>query len=503
MEKGKKTSLKEKLQPLFTALDTFSREAPISTTTGPHIRDSVDLKRWMMLVVFALVPCIIMAIWNTGVQTYVFGSSDYTLVQKYMQASHSLKGYFSFVFSNGHYLSILKLGCMAFIPVMIISYLIGGLWEGLFAVIRGHEISEGFLVTGILYALVLPPSIPYWMVAVGVSAGVVIGKELFGGTGMNILNPALTARCFLFFTFPTKMTGNVWVGTNSTKISQSLTTINADVAGNTLVDGYTQSSALNLFNISSDIKRIHIDAIATYFHKTASTYKVILAQFQKWIVKFTDKPVLGELSITDLQEFVTTPLKEGGLGLSPENFTSAFEFTKLKYSQGIFTDWNFFFGNMIGSMGETSKLGILLGGILLLVVGIVAWRTMAAMILGAIGCALLFQYGSEILGVNHGAWNPAKYNFPAYKHLLLGGFAFALVFMATEPVTAPKQNSAKWLYGIMIGVVIIVIRVINPAFPEGVMLAILFANVFSPLLDSYAIKHYRKVRCDRAKKTLQ
>ena len=493
----KHTGLKDKLKPLFTALDTFTREAPIATSQGPHIRDSVDLKRWMMLVVFALFPCILMAVWNTGVQTFVYGSSDIGLVQQYMLASFSLKTYFSFVLSSGHWIQILKYGLMGFIPVMIISYLIGGLWEGLFAVMRGHEISEGFLVTGMLYALILPPSIPYWMVAVGVSAGVVIGKELFGGTGMNILNPALTARCFLFFTFPTKMSGDVWVGTNSTKIANSLNQINSQTS---FVDSYTQSSALNLFNISTEIKRIHVDAIATYFHKTASTYKVILAQFQKWSASLTTQPFLGNLSIEQLKEFVTAPLKDGGLGLSPENFTPAFEFTKLKYAQGIYTDWNFFFGNMIGSMGETSKLAILIGGIFLLIVGIVAWRTMAAMILGALGCALLFQYGSEIIGVNQGAWNPAKFNFPAYKHLILGSFAFGLVFMATEPVTAPKQNTGKWVYGALIGVVVIVIRVINPAFPEGVMLAILFGNVFSPLIDNFAVKHYRKVRRVRAKK---
>lgn len=494
----KKTSFKEKLKPLFTALDTFVREAPISTSVGPHIRDAVDLKRWMMLVIYALVPCILMAVWNTGIQSFVYGSSDLQLVQKYMQASHSISGYFQFAFAKDHLWPIIKLGLMGFIPVMIISYLVGGLWEGLFAVMRGHEISEGFLVTGMLYALILPASIPYWMVAVGVSAGVVLGKEVFGGTGMNILNPALTARCFLFFTFPTKMSGEVWVGTNSVKVANSLNQINEQAAAG--VDGYTQASALNLLNISSEIKRIHVDAIATYFHKTTSLYSLIQSQFQKWIVHLTEKPILGELTLTQLKEFVTSPLKDGGLGLSPENFSSAFEFAKLKYSQGIYTDWNFLWGNMIGSMGETSKIGILLGGIFLIVVGIVAWRTMAAMILGAIGCAMLFQFGSELIGVNAGAWNPAKYNFPAYKHLIIGSFAFGLVFMATEPVTAPKQNSGKWFYGALIGVVVIIIRVINPAFPEGVMLAILFGNVFSPLIDNYALKHYRKVRRDRAKK---
>ncbi len=497
-----KTSLAKKLTPLIKALDTFILEPKINTKCAPHIRDAIDLKRWMVIVVFALVPCILMAIWNNGVQSLVFGSFSEDLMLEYIKSSQSFSGYFKFCFTDYREFEILKLGSQAFLPVMFLCYLVGGFWEVLFACIRGHEVSEGFLVTGMLIALILPPTIPYWMVIVGVSAGVILGKELFGGTGMNILNPALTARCFLFFTFPTKMTGDIWIGTNPTTIQKSLNLANSH---STLpsVDGFSGASALNLLNITSDIKRVHVDAIGMFFGKKVSTLQLIAAQFNKWKTSFSESLHLDKLSLDQLQEFITTPLESGGLGLSPENFSSAFQFAKLKFSQGILSDGNFFFGNMIGSMGETCKFGILLGLILLLVTKLASWRTVLAMLVGGLGCAFLFQYGSEIIGTNHGAWNPAKFALPAYKHLLLGSFAFGLVYMATEPVTSPNMSSGKWVYGILVGAVVIVIRLINPAFPEGVMLAILFGNVFSPLIDHYALKQYRKVRRVRAKKILQ
>src|SRR3984885_14220875 len=191
-----------RLRPMLTAVDSFLYEAPLVTKTGPHIRDAVDLKRWMIIVVVALLPCIFMAIWNTGLQKMVYASGDYHLMDEYLNASTSFRGYFQFALQQQRWLTILEYGAMAFFPVMLISYLVGGFWEALFACVRRHEIAEGFLVTGMLYPLILPPTIPYWMVAVGVSAGVVIGKELFGGTGMNIMNPALCCRAFLFFTFP-------------------------------------------------------------------------------------------------------------------------------------------------------------------------------------------------------------------------------------------------------------------------------------------------------------
>ncbi len=205
VEKGKPLY---RLRPLITATDTFLYEAPVKTTIGPHIRDAIDVKRWMIIVVFALIPCILMSIWNTGLQGFVYSSGDYKLMNEYLAGANSWDGYWSFAAKEDRYLTILKLGVIAVVPLIFISYAIGGMWEAIFACVRGHEISEGFLVTGILYVLVLPSTIPYWMAAVGVSAGVVLGKEVFGGSGMNIVNPALACRAFLFFTFPGKMSGD-------------------------------------------------------------------------------------------------------------------------------------------------------------------------------------------------------------------------------------------------------------------------------------------------------
>jgi len=472
------------LNPLKHAIRVFIREEPLKTTGSPHVRDGVDLKRWMMLVVYSLVPCALMAIWNSGVQSLVYGSANPTLYTNYLQASHSISTYFSFCFK--HISSIIFLGAKAFLPLLLISYLVGGFWEGLFACIRGHDISEGFLVTGMLFALVLPTTIPYWMAAFGISVGIVLGKELFGGTGMNILNPALTARCLLFFTFPEKMTGEIWAGTNPTQIQTSVQQL----------DGVTTQTPLNLFNISMDIKKIHVDTIAMHMGKIVPTSESIEKLFAKWSNQVS---TIKLASVEQLKAFLTTPITDGGLGLSPENFLNALNFAKLKYGVGILTNGNFFMGNMLGSVGETSTLACLLGAILLLTLGLAAWRIIVAMLLSAFVLALFFQLGSDI-GPLSGAWNPAKFAFPAYKHLLLGGFAFGLIFMATEPVTAPKRNLAKWWYGILIGVTVIIIRLINPAFPEGVMLAILFGNVFASLFDTYALKSMRKKRVSYAQR---
>lgn len=487
--------VKNVLSPLTRALDSFLREPLINTKTAPFIRDAVDLKRWMMLVVFALFPCIFMAIWNTGVQAYVYGSFNRELVKDYLEASQSFSSYLSFTLSSKHFFSIVWLGLKAFIPIMFICYFVGGFWEVLFACIKGHEVSEGFLVTGMLIALILPPTIPYWMVAVGVSFGVVIGKELFGGTGMNILNPALTARCFLFFTYPTKMTGTVWVGLNQATMNASLLKINANAAE---IDTYSTSSFLNIVNASSDVKKVHVDTLGHFFGKKISNLSLIKDRFSTW----TSQLNFDNLSLADIKAFLTAPLESGGLGLSPESFLSAYHLAKLKFSEGMMSDGNLFFGNMIGSMGETSKFCILFGLVVLLVTQIASWRTALAMAIGGFGCALAFEYGAIFLGADGGAWTPAKFSLPAYKHLLMGSFAFGLVYMATEPVTSPNQRLGKWIYGMLIGVVTIVIRLINPAFPEGVMLAILFGNVLSPLIDHYSLKYYRKKRRDQAKKIL-
>lgn len=489
------------LRPLVTAADTFMYEAPINTAKAPHIRDAIDVKRWMLIVVISLIPCIIMAIWNTGLQSFVYSSGDYRLMNEYLVGSTSFSGYFDFAFKEDRYLTILKLGLIAVVPLIIISYTVGGIWEAIFAVVRGHEISEGFLVTGILYVLILPPTIPYWMAAVGVSVGVVLGKEVFGGSGMNIVNPALACRAFLFFAFPGKMSGDVWVGTNPTTIRESLIKMNQD-AHTTALDGYTQATKLAQFNITHDIKRIHVDAIATNnLGSQVGTYSTIESHFNKWNEAGNHQAVLGQLSQEQLKGFVTTPLAEGGLGLSTGYYEDAYRFSSLNYGIGNNSDWGFFFGNKLGCIGETSVIACLLGALYLIYTGVGSWRTMVAMGLGAYLTALGFEIGAKLIGSDGGAWNPAQYAFPAYKHLLLGGMAFGLVFMATDPVSSPSMKLAKWIYGLFCGAIAVVIRSVNPAYPEGVMLAILMGNVFAPLFDYYVSLNYRKRSLKRGRAT--
>ncbi len=434
--------LRKFLEPLIEAIDTFLFETSQATQDGPHVRDGVDLKRIMALVVIALTPCILMAIWNTGLQKLVYTSSDLTLYKNFIEQPY-------FTFAAAHWKNILLYGLGAFLPIMIISYVAGGLFEVLFACVRRHPISEGFLVTGMLYALILPPTLPYWMVFLGAGVGVVLSKELFGGTGYNILNPALVCRCFLYFTFPTKMTGAVWAGTNPTITQNSINAMNKALG----YDGVTQASALGVFNTSTDIQCAHINAILA----------------DKWPEGFAS-----------LQDYLVQ-----GLKLPLDSLPQALAFAKLKAGTGLFTDANLFFGNILGSMGETSTIACLLGALLILITGIGSWRTMLSFALGVIVTAGLFQLGS-------GPLSPANFDFPIYKHFLMGGLAFGLVFMATDPVSSPDMALSKWIYGLIIGALTVIIRVINPAFPEGVMLAILFGNVIGPLLDSYALKRYRK-----------
>lgn len=489
-EKGK---VFHKMRPLIEAADTFLYEAPINTKKGPHIRDAVDLKRWMIIVIFALIPCLLAAIWNTGLQNFVYTSGDYKLMNEYLLGANSLQGYFDFAFKDNRFLTIIKNGLIALVPVIIISYAVGGLCEALFAVVRGHEISEGLLVTGILYALILPPSIPYWMVAVGVATGVILSKEVFGGSGMNIVNPALACRAFLFFTFPGRMSGDVWVGTNPTITRESLLKMNHEAHTGTL-DGYSQATHLARFNVAPEIKRVHVDAIASNDIGThVGTFPTIEKQFQQWNHAGNHQATLTELQPDQLRQFVTTPLNEGGLGLASSNYEDAYHFASLDYGLGHNGDWNFFLGDKLGSMGETSVLACILGAILLIWTGVGSWRTMAGMTIGAFVTALLFEMGTRFFGAEGGAWNPATFTFPAYKHLLLGGLAFGIVFMATDPVSSPSRKLARWIYGAFAGVVAIIIRIINPAYPEGVMLAILMANVFAPLIDYYVV-HYERNR---------
>lgn len=480
-----------KLSPLFSAIRSFLKEVPIPSKGAPYIHDGIDVKRIMMLVIFALIPCTLMAVVNSGVQALVYGSGRQEVFHAYFAASTSLTGYFSFL--KAHLLSILWLGCESFLPVLFVCYAVGGFWEVIFAVIRGHEISEGLLVTGILFALILPSTIPLWMVALGASFGIVIGKELFGGTGMNILNPALLCRCFLYFAFPSQMTGNVFIGTNSTHIKENLLNANKALA-NPAIDGFTQATCRNIMSIPEEIKRIHIDAIGAYFHKSVATLPSLNHQFSHFSKANGLAENISDLSLDQLQHFLSSPLSQGGLALSQDSFASALQFAKLKFGLGMMSDANLFFGNMIGSFGETSKFACLLGALFLIVTGIASWRIMLAVVLGTIGTASLFKMGALFLGPYEGAFNMAKFDFPIYKQFLVGGLVFGLVFMATDPVSSPYMKLAKWWYGLLIGALNVVIRMANPAFPEGIMLAILFGNVFSPLFDRIATERFRKKR---------
>ncbi len=488
-EKGKPL---HKIRPLITAGDTFLYEAPINTSHAPHIRDAIDVKRWMLIVVFALIPCFLVAIWNTGLQSYVYTSGDYKLMDEYLSSSATWEGYWDFASKGFRYLTIIKLGLAALLPIVLISYIVGGIWEALFAAVRGHEISEGFLVTGILYALILPSTIPYWMAAVGISVGIILAKEVFGGSGMNIVNPALACRAFLFFTFPGRMSGEIWVGTNPTEVRQSLLKMNQD-AHTTALDGYSQATKLAVLNTSQDIKRIHVDAIASNdLGSQVGTYNTLQKHFEQWNQAGNHHATLGELTQDQMRSFVTSPLNEGGLGLSSGYYEDAYHLSGLDYGLGNNSDWNFFLGDKLGSMGETSVLACLIGAAILIWTGVGSWRTMLGMTLGAYGAALLFQLCFSFLAADSGAWTAAQYSFPAYKHLLLGGLAFGIVFMATDPVSSPSMKLGKWIYGLFCGVITIVIRVVNPAYPEGVMLAILMGNVFAPLFDYYVSRNYMK-----------
>jgi Na+-transporting NADH:ubiquinone oxidoreductase subunit B len=370
----------ERWYPLYEAFDSFLFGSNQTTRIAPHIRDSIDLKRIMTTVLIALIPCTLMAMWNTGYQANVVieamglsgpggwrgevmglvGCSPTSLVSNFLH------------------------GALYFVPIYIVTMLVGSFWEGVFNLIRGHEFSEAFLVTGLLFTLTLPPTIPLWQVALGVSFGLIFAKEVFGGVGRNFMNPALLSRAFIYFAYPAQMTGEmVW----------------------TAVDGVSGATAL------SQIAGAQIGQAMESVHTT-------------W-----------------LQTFI---------------------------------------GTIPGSMGETSTLACLFGAFILLVTGIASWRIMASTLIGALICGSLYYFiGSDT--------NPL-WAIPPHWHMVLGGFAFGLVFMATDPVSAAHTHIGQWLYGLLIGVLAIMIRVANPAYPEGMMLAILLGNIFAPLFDYFVIQ---------------
>lgn len=379
-EKGGKL---EKLYPLYEANDTFLYTPDEVTKGASHVRDGLDLKRMMMTVVIALVPAIFMAMYNTGLQAHrAIAAGALPLDTWQTQAM----GWFGMEFDPANLLACITHGALYYLPVLLVTFLIGGNAEALFSVVRKHEINEGFLVTGMLFPLTLPPTIPLWQVAIGILFGVIIGKEIFGGTGMNILNPALTARAFLFFAYPAEISGDkVWI------------------AAQTSPDGVSG---------------------ATWLAQAAEGGRAVLDSGLSW--------------------------------------------------------WDAFLGFMPGSMGETSALACFLGAFILIVTGIGSWRIMLSCVVGAIAASYLLNFiGSET--------NPF-FDVPFYWHFVIGSFAFATVFMATDPVSAAHSNTGKWIYGFLIGVLGIFIRTLNPAYPEGWMLAILFMNVFAATIDYFVVK---------------
>ena len=395
----------EKLHPLWDAQSTFLFTSAELSEKGPYVRDSIDLKRVMIMVVFALLPCVIFSFYNTGYQTArAYGEENLLL-----------------------WWQLLFNGLLINLPIIITSYAVGGLWEGLFAVVRRHKISEGFLVTGLLFPLTLPPSIPLWQVAVGVSFGVVIGKEIFGGTGMNILNPALTARVFLFFSFPADISGaKVW-----TRLLEPE------------------------HNILNQIFQ------PLFFHD--------------WSLKLVD----SFSGATALLNVADAPLGSNPVAALRSDPYASFSFMDL------------FIGLVPGSMGETSALMCLIGAGILILTGIGSWQIIAACVLGGV-CMSLF------LNLFFAEGLPAFLGMPFYYQLVMGGFAFGTVYMATDPVSAAATAGGKWVYGFLVGVLCILIRIWNPAYPEGMMLSILFMNIFAPLIDHFVVQKHIKRRLRRA-----
>ncbi len=383
-EKGGKW---EKYFPIYEMVESFLYTPKTVTTAAPHARSYVDMKRIMTYVVIATIPCILMALYNTGYQTNMaiaeFGPSGWRA---------AIISALGIGFNPASVFANMAHGLLYFLPIYIMTLVAGGIFEVIFATVRKHEVNEGFLVSSMLYALIVPATTPLWQVALGIIFGVVIGKEVFGGTGKNFLNPALTGRAFLYFAYPAQLSGDsVWVP----------------------VDGFTGATALAV---------------------------------------------------------------------------SASDGVQALAARGI-TWWDSFYGFIPGSMGETSTLACILGLIFLLVTKIANYRMVVGCLAGMIGFSLLLNaIGSDT--------NP-MFAMPWYWHLVLGGYAFGLVFMVTEPVSGAHTNMGRYIYGALIGFMVVMIRVINPAFPEGMMLAILFGNVFAPLIDYFVVQANIKRRAKR------
>lgn len=376
----------EKFYALYEAIDTALYRPNDVTKSTAHVRDGIDLKRIMITVWVCTFPAMFYGMYNVGWQANTI-MADMGLTQ-----IGNWRDLFVLGFDPANWLHNLWHGALYFLPIYAVTFIVGGFWEVLFAMKRGHEVNEGFFVTSVLFALICPPDVPLWQVALGISFGVVIAKEVFGGTGKNFLNPALAGRAFLFFAYPASMSGDlVW----------------------TSVDGYSGATALSV----------------------AATQGVdILA---------------GQLTWMDA-----------------------------------------FFGKMQGSIGETSTIAILIAGVVLVAMKIASLRIILGVMAGMIATTLLFNW------IGDATSNPMM-AVPWHWHLVLGGFAFGMIFMATDPVSASMTNAGKWWFGALIGFMAVIIRVVNPAFPEGMMLAILFANLFAPLIDYVVVQSNIKRRLSR------
>ncbi|MCK2089702.1 NADH:ubiquinone reductase (Na(+)-transporting) subunit B [Thauera aromatica] len=381
----------EKFYALFEAIDTALYKPASVTRSTAHVRDGLDLKRMMITVWLCTFPAMLFGMWNAGYQANTILAANSGLMAAQEGWRFGLIGALA-GFDPGSLWDNFVHGAAYFLPIYLVTFIVGGFWEVLFAAVRRHEVNEGFFVTSVLFALTCPPSIPLWQVALGISFGVVIGKEVFGGTGKNFLNPALTGRAFLFFAYPAQMSGDgVW----------------------TTVDGYTGATALSQAAAGG-----------------------------------IDQVVASGLTWTDA-----------------------------------------FLGFMPGSIGETSTLALLIGGGVLLLMKIASWRIVAGVMLGMIAMSLVFNsVGSDT--------NP-MFSMPWHWHLVVGGFALGMMFMATDPVSASMTDTGKWIFGALIGVMVVLIRVVNPAFPEGMMLAILFANLCAPLIDHFVVAANIKRRLAR------
>lgn len=443
--------------------------------SAPFVRDPIDIKRIMTLVVVALTPAIFFAIIGSGLHSVLYDQVNIPLMKEYIEASKSILSYASFVCS--HFFLFFFAGCKLFLPQVIIIYITGGIIEIFFASLHRKTVSEGFFVTGILFALIIPPTLPYWMTIFGVTTGLILGKELFGGTGMNIFNPALICRCILYFSFPSYMTGNIWAGSN-----QFITAKNVAIYNNTLEKGsydmITTATPLAIAELPDSVTRLQIDGIALSFTKEVKLKKELKEKLSSY-----DKELsLETLSTTQNIDFVTK-----GLKLPQEQLERASHFAKLLYNIPPFTDKNLYFGNMPGSFGETSKCAVHIGMIILIFTGLISFRIIfPAMITAFITAGCFYLYAMS------GADTPAHFSLPPYKQLIIGGLSFGIIFMATDPVSGPTTKVAQIVYGSLIGMLTIIIRLINPAFPEGIMLAILFANAFAPLLDRIALRFRKK-----------